>query len=326
MRHSGMDHAQSHYDVIRHRLHAALTINGLVILAEFVGGWWIDSMGVMSDAGHNLIDQGALFLALYAHMLASKPATEARTFGYHRAGIVSALISSLILLLSAAGIAFWAITRLTQPVPVRGGWMIALALFAFAANLAVALLLQRGAESDLNLRGAMWHMLGDAWVSLGVVLSGLAIMYTGWTVLDPIVSLLIVGVIGYGAWPILRESVEVLLESTPPGIKTAHVVEAIERIPGVRNVHDLHIWAVEPRLIMLTCHVQVDGDDSHLTGELLQTIRRTVTAEFGIKHLTIQLETQCCGTAEVHCNLSHLTTSASTPSLHSHGHVHSHAH
>ncbi len=299
--------AHPHYLELRHRLYAALVFNALVIAAEFIGGWWIDSTGLMSDAGHNLIDQGSLFLALYAHMLAAKPATEARTFGYHRAGIVSALISSLALLLTAAAIAVWAVKRLMDPVPVPGGWVIVIALLSFVANLGIALLLQRGAEDDLNIRGAFWHMLGDAWVSLGVVASGVAIMLTGWTAFDPLVSLLVVGVIARGAWPILRESVEVLLESTPPGIKTAHVVEAIEKIPGVKNVHDLHIWAVEPRLVMLTCHVTVEGDDTQLTNELLHTIRGKVSAEFSIKHLTIQMETECCHPAELHCNLHHLT-------------------
>ena len=295
------------YTAIRHRLYWALGFNALVILAEFVGGWWIDSMGLMSDAGHNLIDQGSLFLALYAHMLAAKPATEVRTFGYHRAGIVSALISSLALLVTALAIAAWAVIRLMTPVPVPGAWIIGIALASFAANLGIALLLQKDAKEDLNIRGAFWHMLGDAWVSLGVVASGVVILLTGWTIFDPLVSLVVVGVIVRGTWPILRESVEVLLESTPPGIKTAHVVEAIERIPGVKNVHDLHIWAVEPRLVMLTCHVMVEGDDAQLTNDLLHTIRGKVSAEFGIKHLTIQMETQCCHPTGVHCNLSHLT-------------------
>lgn len=302
-----MAHLHPQYDQLRHRLYGALAFNAVVIVAEFVGGWWIDSMGLMSDAGHNLIDQGSLFLALYAHMLAAKPATEARTFGYHRAGIVSAFISSLVLLLTASGIAVMAIQRLMHPVPVPGAWVIAIALLSFAANLGIALLLQRGAETDLNIRGAFWHMLGDAWVSLGVVASGILIMLTDWTAFDPLVSLLVVGVIVRGTWPILRESMEVLLESTPPGIKTTHVVEAIEKIPGVKNVHDLHIWAVEPRLVMLTCHVMVEGDDTQLTNDLLHTIREKVSAEFGIKHLTIQMETQCGHPGDVHCNLSHLT-------------------
>ncbi|HKW86030.1 MAG TPA: cation diffusion facilitator family transporter [Nitrospiraceae bacterium] len=299
------------YTQLKHRLHIALALNAVIILAEFVGGLLFNSIGLMSDAGHNLIDQGSLFLALYAHMLSARPATEARTFGYHRAGIVAAFTNSFVLLITAAAIGVLAARRILAPIPVAGGWVIVIALLSFAANLSIALLLQQGAREDLNIRSAFWHMLGDAWVSLGVVASGAAIVLTGWSVLDPLVSLVIVGVIVKGAWPIFRESLEVLLESTPPSIKTVHVVEAIEKIPGVKNVHDLHIWAVEPRLVMLTCHVTVDGDDSQLTNELLRTIRARVAAEFSIKHLTIQMETQCCHPDVMHCDLSQLAASHS---------------
>ncbi|MBM4125384.1 MAG: cation transporter [Nitrospira sp.] len=295
------------YEQLKHRLHLTLGLNAIIILAEVTGGLLINSIGVLSDAGHNLIDQGSLFLALYAHLLASKPATEERTFGFHRAGIVSAFVSSVILLLTAVAIALWAVRRILVPTPVAGGWMITIALVAFAANLGIALLLQQGARDDLNIRSAFWHMLADAWVSLGVAASGAAILLTGWSLLDPLISLVVVVVIVRGAWPLLKESMEVLLESTPPGIKTAHVVEAIERIPGVKNVHDLHIWAVEPRLVMLSCHVLVEGDDSQLTDALLRTVRSRVAAEFGIKHLTVQMETRCCHPDTLHCNLQHLT-------------------
>lgn len=306
---SAMRVSKSTYEKLRHRLRVALVLNAIVILAEFVGGLLIDSVGVMSDAGHNLIDQGSLFLALYAHILSARPATESRTFGYHRAGIMTAFVNSLVLLLTAAAIGVLAISRILEPVPVPGGWVIAIALIAFLANLSIALLLQQGARDDLNIRSAFWHMLADAWVSLGVVASGVAILLTGWSVLDPLVSLAVVAVILKGAWPMLKESLEVLLESTPPGIKTAHVVEAIEKVPGVKNVHDLHIWAVEPRLVMLTCHVMVQGDDSNLTDELLRTIRARVASEFGIRHLTVQMETQCCHPDAVHCDLNQLTGS-----------------
>lgn len=306
-----MPDLRPNYTQLKHRLHIALALNAVIILAEFAGGLLINSIGLMSDAGHNLIDQGSLFLALYAHMLSARPATEARTFGYHRAGIVAAFTNSFVLLITAVAIGVLAARRILAPVPVAGVWVIVIALLSFAANLGIALLLQQGAREDLNIRSAFWHMLGDAWVSLGVVASGAAILLTGWFVLDPLVSLVIVGVIVKGAWPIFRESLEVLLESTPPSIKTAHVVEAIEKITGVKNVHDLHIWAVEPRLVMLTCHVTVDGDDSQLTNELLRTIRARVASEFGIKHLTIQMETQCCHPDTMHCDLSQLAASHS---------------
>ncbi len=307
------------YKHLRRRLGLALALNAVIILAEFVGGLVINSIGVIGDAAHNLIDQGALFLALYAHVLAARPATEAKTFGYHRAGIVTAFINAAILLLTAAVIAVFATQRIFSPVPVPGGWMIVIALVAFAANLGIALLLQRGAREDLNIRSAFRHMLADAWVSLGVVASGVGIVLTGWTVLDPLVSLAIVAVLVKGAWPLLRESLEILLESTPPGIKTAHVVEAIEKVEGVRNVHDLHIWAVEPRLVMLTCHVIMEAEEAQLRDEVLRTIRARVASEFGIKHLTVQMETECAHPETLHCDLHKVAgSSPSDEALHPH--------
>lgn len=307
------------YHELRSRLRIALALNAVIIVAEFVGGFLTNSIGLIGDAGHNLVDQGSLFLALYAHILTARPATDSRTFGYHRAGIVAAFLNSFILLLTAAGITIMSAQRILTPVPIPGGWVMLIALISFVANLSIALLLQHGAKDDLNIRSAFWHMLSDAWVSLGVVVSGGAIMLTGWSVLDPLVSLFVVVAIIRGAWPLFKESLEVLLESTPPGVSPAQVAATIEAIPGVKNVHDLHIWAVEPRLIMMTTHVQVDGHDEALTSDLLHTIRKRITTDFGIKHLTIQLETECCHPDAVHCDLSKLADQHSHPEfLHSH--------
>jgi cobalt-zinc-cadmium efflux system protein len=307
------------YEHLRSRLRLALVVNAVIIAAEFVGGWLLDSIGLMSDAGHNLVDQGSLFLALYAHLLTGRPASDSRTFGYHRAGMIAAFLNSFILLLTGLGITIVGAKRLMQPVPVDGAWVMAIAAVSFTANLGIALLLQHGAKDDLNIRSAFWHMLGDAWVSLGVIISGGAILLTGWTVLDPLISLLVVGAIIHGAWPIFKESLEILLESTPPGISPSHVAAAIESIPGVTNVHDLHIWAIEPRLIMLTCHILVDGDDAALTNALLRTIRARIVGDFGIKHMTVQLETSCCHPEAVHCNLNTLTERhQALESLHAH--------
>ena len=307
------------YSQLKSRLKIGLAINGVIIIAEFVGGFLINSMSLMSDAGHNLIDQGSLFLALYAHILAARPATEDRTFGYHRAGIVSAFINGFVLLITATVLAAIAMYRLTSPVSVPGGWMIVIALVSFLANLTVALLLQQGAQDDLNIKGAFWHMLADAWVSLGVVAGGIGIFFTGWTALDPLICLLIVLIIVKGAWPIFRESLDVLLESTPPSINTTHIVEAIERIKGVKNVHDLHIWAVEPRLIMLTCHILVDAEYEHSKDGLLNNIQSLISSDFNIHHHTIQLETRCAESNAVHCDLNRLTNGeVETKFSHSH--------
>lgn len=292
------------FEHLRARLYLALGFNAVIISAEFIGGLWLNSIGLMSDAGHNLVDQGSLFLALYAHIITRRPSSETRTFGYHRAGVIAAFLNSFILLLTALGITLVSIKRLLQPVPVDGGWVMGIAAVSFVANLTIALLLQHGAKDDMNIRSAFWHMLGDAWVSLGVVVSGGAIMLTGWTVLDPLVSLLVVGAIVHGAWPLFRESLDVLLESTPPSISASHVAAMIESLPGVKNVHDLHIWAVEPRLIMLTSHVLITGEEAPT--DLLPKIQTRIAADFGITHMTIQLETECCDPDDVHCDLRKL--------------------
>lgn len=308
------------FEHLRSRLYLVLAINGFIIMAEFVGGILLNSIGLMSDAGHNLVDQGSLFLALYAHLLTTRPASETKTFGYHRAGVIAAFLNSFILLLTALGVTLLALKRLWEPVPINGGWVMAIAAASFVANLGIAMLLRGGAKDDLNIRTAFWHMLTDAWVSLGVVLSGGAIMWTGWALFDPLVSFLVVGAIVHGAWPLFKESLEVLLESTPPKVSALQVAAVIESLPGVKNVHDLHIWAVEPRLIMLTCHVLVDGDDALLTNELLHSIRMRIATDFGIKHLTIQMETQCGHPAIVHCDLGKLADSYSESELFAHHH------
>ena len=250
--------------------------------------------------------------------MTARPATEARTFGYHRAGIITALLSSFVLLFTALGITMIGVKRLMYPVPVDGAWVMAIAALSFAGNLGIALLLQHGAKDDLNIRSAFWHMLADAWVSLGVILSGGAILLTGWTILDPLVSFLLVAAILRGAWPIFRESLEILLESTPPGVSASNIAGAIEAIPGVDNVHDLHVWAIEPRLVMLTCHVLVDENHGAVTSELLKNIRGRIAEDFGITHITIQLETHCAHKDAVHCDLTTLVGQHRTDHLHAH--------
>ncbi|NKB82331.1 MAG: cation diffusion facilitator family transporter [Nitrospirales bacterium] len=305
-----MAHVSLSHETLKFRLILGLILNAGIIIIEFLGGLWINSVGIMSDAGHNFIDQGALALTFYAHVVAVKPATEERTFGYHRAGIIAALINGSMLLVAAAILGYVALGRITSPVAVPGGWVILIAFVSFVANLTVALLFQESAKEDLNMRGAFWHMLMDAWVSLGVVGCGVVMLFVDMPVLDPLVSLIIVGVMIKGAWPLFRESLDILLESAPPGIQTRQVIAAIEQIDGVQNVHDFHIWALKPRLIMLTCHVITEQEGLHLTQKLLATIRAKMAEQFGINHLTIQLETGCAHQQTRHCDLNHSTADA----------------
>ena len=304
--------------LLTHRLKLSLVLNGIIILAEFTGGWWTNSLGLMSDAGHNLVDQGSLLLAFYAHLLASRPATENRTFGYHRVGTVAAFVNSLILLVTGLGIGFVACYRLFSPVEVPGLWIMGIAGISALANIGVALLLRQGAQDDINIRGAFLHMVMDAWMSLGVILAGLGIALFQLAFLDPLISLVLVLVILKGSWPLFKESLDILLESTPPHLPTSRIVDTLQGIPGVKKVHDLHVWAVEPRIIMLTCHVLVDLDVVPEKDQLMKPIQTTLTSTFGIHHMTIQLETECDEEHEVHCDLSHLTKSSSGHLTHPH--------
>lgn len=304
------------------RLKLGLLLNGIIILAEFIGGWWTNSLGLMSDAGHNLVDQGSLILAFYAHLLASRPATEFRTFGYHRAGTVAAFVNGMILLLTGLGIGIVAGYRLFFPVDVPGFWIMGIAGISALANIGVAILLRQGAHHDINIRGAFLHMVMDAWMSVGVILAGLGIALFHLPFLDPLISLILVIVILKGSWPLFQESLNILLESTPPHLQTSKIVDTLQAIPGVIKVHDLHIWAVEPRIIMLTCHVLVDSVRVPDKDQLMKPIQTTLASTFGIHHMTIQLETECEEEHALHCNLNHLTQTSSVhpPLPHAHHH------
>jgi cobalt-zinc-cadmium efflux system protein len=318
-----MSHSHGAPSPLNKRLKLGLVLNGIIILAEFVGGYWTNSLGLMSDASHNLIDQGSLLLALYAHILAGRPATEERTYGYHRAGTIAAFLNGLTLLMTGIFIAGIALYRIMTPIEhIPGLWVMSIAGVSMFANFGVAWLLQQGAKNDINIRGAFLHMMMDAWVSLGVILCGLGIALTQLTILDPLISLVLVVVIVKGSWPLCRESLHILLESTPSHLNTSTIVTSLEAIPGVKKVHDLHIWSVEPRIIMLTCHVLVDTETVPNKDLLLQPIQSLLSTQFGIHHLTIQLETECPETDILHCNLNHLTKESSQEPALPHAHHH----
>lgn len=276
-------------DGLKRRLHAALWLNALVLAAEVGVGLHIRSIGLLSDAGHNTIDQGALFLTLYAHILSMRPASARWTFGYHRAGIVSAFLNAFLLLLMAAGLAGLAGWRLLHPEAVAGGWMAGAAVVSFFANLGIALLLRSHAEGDLNIRSAFWHMLGDAWVSFGVVASGLAILATKLYFLDPLISLVIVAVVVKGAWAIFRESMEILMEATPAGLPIDALAAELRGLPGVGGVHDMHAWTLKSGLPLLTCHLATSEADAAGRERVLRAVREHLLSRYGIEHSTIQI-------------------------------------
>jgi cobalt-zinc-cadmium efflux system protein len=297
-------------------LNLALGINALIVVIEFIGAYFTHSIGLMSDAGHNLIDQSSLFLTLYAQILSFRSSTSSRTYGYHRVGIVVALINSFILLITASVIAILAVGRILFPVKVAGAAVILIAIFSWAANLTIALLLMKWSKEDLNIRSTFWHMFGDSWVSLGVAASGGVIWLTGWTLIDPLISFLIAFVIIRGAIPILKESTAVLIESAPPEIKTSDLIQEIQAHPEVENIHDLHVWGIKPGLTTMTCHILLKKETQNSPNEVLKQIRKQIISKFPIQHLTLQLENQCCHSDQIYCALNRLSESHSILEAH----------
>ncbi len=275
--------------VQRRQLVAVIALTGTILLVEAIGGVLSGSLALLSDAGHMLTDLLALVLCLMAVSFSSLPATPEKTYGYHRLEILTALLNGTLLLLISAVLMFKAVQRALDPIPVRGGMMMTVALIGLIANLAGLMLLARGHRS-LNVRGARMHLIGDALSSCGVLMAGVIIWFTGWDVVDPIVAGLIAVVIVVGAVRLIREAVDVLLEATPAGIGLDEVSRAIETVPGVLEVHDLHIWSITTGLHALSGHVRVSANVHEGTDEMLNRIKGTIRDRFGIVHTTVQIE------------------------------------
>jgi cobalt-zinc-cadmium efflux system protein len=272
----------------RGALAGALVITGGVLLLEAVGAVWTGSLALAADAGHMLTDVGGLGLALFAAWIAARPPTPAKTYGYYRVEILAATVNALLLLAVAGLILVEAYQRLRAPRAVQGGPMLAIAVAGLAANLAAAWLLRRDARESLNVRAAYLEVLGDALSSLGVIVAALVVMRTGLTLVDPLVSALIALFIVPRTWRLLRQAVNVLLEGTPAHLDLGEIEGAMTRIPGVRRVHDLHVWTLTSGREAMSAHVVVD--DVRQSERLLEALHAVLHARFGIDHTTIQLD------------------------------------
>lgn len=273
------------------RLRVAILLNGVFIAVELGAGILVNSLALMGDAWHNLTDVLALGIAWFAIRQVRRPADSTRTFGYHRAGILAALGNSLLLGAVTFNLLLEAYHRLREP-PLsggQGGVIMGVAAVGVIINGAVAFALRQSGR-DINLRSAFLHMLGDALVSLAVVLAGAAMVYTGWAWPDPVAGILVGVFILAGAWRIVREAVNVLMEGAPRELDVGEVSAAIAGIPGVQGVHHLHIWCLSSDLTALSCHVVVEDQPVSLGGLLLGRIQQELRDRFGISHVTIQLE------------------------------------
>jgi cobalt-zinc-cadmium efflux system protein len=262
-----------------------------------------NSLALMTDAAHNLTDVIALALTWYAVHLAARPATASRTFGYHRAGILVALLNSTTLVIISLGIFYEAYQRFISPPEVQTTILIVVAAIAFVVNTGTALLVRRGSEHDLNLRSAFVHLAGDAVATLGAVVAGIGIALTGWQWLDPLASVFIGVLILWNAWGIVRETVEILLEGTPRDVDMSAVVRDMMQVDGVRGVHDLHVWSITQNMRALSAHVVTDdipiSEGASIQAEIAELLRH----KYSIAHATLQLECAGCDPDVLYCDL-----------------------
>lgn len=265
---------------------AALNIG--FVIAEIVFGVLAGSLALVADAGHNLSDVLALLLAWAATALGRRQASVRRTYGWGRSSILAAVINAVALLVIIGAVSWEAIRRLADPEPVSGGIVIGVAALGMLINGGTALLFLSGRNRDMNLRGAFLHMASDAGVSLGVVVAGILILATGWLWLDPVISLVIGGVVLAGTWGLLRDSLNLALDAVPAAVPIEDVRKHLAEVPGVNDIHDLHIWGMSTTETALTAHlVMADppGDNSFLGG-----LAEELHERFGIEHVTIQVE------------------------------------
>lgn len=272
----------------------ALAITAFMMFAEIVGGILSNSLALLSDAGHMFIDNIALLLSFFAMKFATMPATEKKTFGFYRLEILAALVNGVTLVLISLYIIYEAYGRIIHPEPVQAKLMLIIAIFGLISNIVGAAILMKHRHTNLNIRGAFLHILGDAAVSVGVIVGGIVIIMTGWSLIDPILSILISCVIIYGAWELLKESVNILLESAPSHIAIENIAAEIAKVRGVREAYHIHLWTLTSGVYALSAHVLIDDQLVSGSRELIEEIKKVLSTKFNVAHSTIQLECERC--------------------------------
>jgi cobalt-zinc-cadmium efflux system protein len=273
----------------------SIALTGCFVLGEALAGHFSGSLALLSDAGHNFADALALVFSWYALRAARRPADARRTFGYHRVGILAALVNAVSLVLIALLIFWEAFHRFRSPPPVEAGWMIGVALVAVVLNGLISVWLHAKAKHDLNVRSAYLHMLGDAVSALGVVLAGIIVALTGYQIADPLVSVLIGVLILVSSWGILSEAADILMESVPRGLDLARLTAAVRLVPGVLDVHDVHAWTLGSGLAACSLHICVAEQSTLDSQRIRQAVARMLEHEFHLAHTTIQVEVEECG-------------------------------
>lgn len=293
-------HSHEHHDHHHHEINSlnkafiiGITLNLIFVVAEFIAGFWFNSLGLLSDAGHNLGDVASLVLAMLAFRLAKVHPTSSYTYGYKKSTVLVSLLNAVILLVAVGIIIAESISKLLNPQPVAGDAIAWVAGIGVVINGVTAWLFMKDKEKDLNVKGAYLHMAADALVSIGVVASGLLIARTGWYIVDPIIGLIIAVIIVYSTWGLLRDSIRLSLDGVPSGTNPEEIARLIDSVSGVKNVHHLHIWAISTTETALTAHVLINNA---LTMESIKQEIKEKLHSSGIGHATLEFEINntCC--------------------------------
>jgi cobalt-zinc-cadmium efflux system protein len=292
-------HEHGHHDDLDNQgkksLMIALLITGMIMVVEFAGGFLSNSLALMSDAGHMLTDCLSLVLSLSALHLSRKPSTMAKTYGYYRVEILAATINGTVLMLISIYIFYEAVIRLLNPSLIKVNGMIGVAVVGLVGNVAGMFFLRKTSAVSLNIHGALLHMLSDTLSSVGVILGGIIIAFTGWTRVDPVLGILISVLIFRNALSLVKESVNILLESVPKDFNMPAVQSEIERVPGVKSIHDVHVWTITSGFHALSGHLFIDDLKISEAGEIVLKVKRLLRDKYGITHTTLELECAHCG-------------------------------
>jgi cobalt-zinc-cadmium efflux system protein len=298
-----MSHNHTHGITAGSKLKYSVFISLAILIAEIIGGLLSHSLALLSDAGHVLADIMALGLSWYGVRQAERPSDSRMTFGYHRVGVLVAIANGATIFIIAGVVLFEAYRRFKQPPEVASQIMIIVAFVGLAANIFVTSWLRREQEHNINVRSAFWHAAGDALASVGVIIGGAIILLTGQFWVDPLVSVLISMIILWSAWNILKEGFRVLLEATPKDVDVIAMINTLKQIPGVKDVHDVHVWSITPELRAMNGHVLIEDISTSEAEEIRGKLEKVVRDQFRIGHTTFQMECQKCESSEAFCKL-----------------------
>lgn len=292
---------------IRNNLKLSILFTFIIFCIEVVGGFWANSLALLSDAAHMFMDSFSLCLSWCALLISDRPSTNTKTFGYHRVEIFVALLNGLFLLLISLGIFYEALQRISHPEEVKNRIVIIVAVVGLLTNLMVIYLLKSPASHnhDLNLKSAFYHVIGDSLASVAVIVGGVIMMYTGWYALDAIIGSGIGLLLVWGAKNIVSDALHILLEGVPKGVSIQDVERELTSIPAIKNVHELHIWSICSNMYALSTHALVSDQKVNEVDSILGEVRERLKEKFNISHSTIQFESTPCSEASTPCNFKH---------------------